>query len=710
MNRKAFLLGLLSIGGQVLLLRELVASFNGDELFIGTALFGWLVSVALGAWLGGKVKLPRRADYLFIIGLVLLPILILAVRLLPLAITGIMGEIVPFLRAAACSIVSMIPIGIISGWLFTSITGEGHRPALSIVVVYFYEGLGAFVGGLLTTALVGPVFSSFGMALALAIIVLAAMSCPAKMKSVAVTAGLSVAALVATIYLGPVIDYEVDKFKYRPYRLETSFDTHYGRQTIISREKSLVLMTDNIIEAIKPDPQTSENLFLPPLLFMPEADNILYIGRPELGVADLTGHFPRVTVTALDPRRMLTEQLTRLLPSPTTVSLINDDPISFLTERRALPMYDIIILDAGEPNNYKTGRLLTTHCFHLVAAALKPGGIFFLPVFYDTDRYISPEKKQVLAVIYNTLTETFKHVSYWPGEMTLFFASDRDLSTLTPDTLIARTAALPCDAQYINDIYLSDRLNDLKLSRLGAALATDTRHNSLEHPLLPHYQAILNSQTSPLERTVVPPLLGQPWWLLALPVLIVALFFRCTLDPRRRRAYGLFLLFTAGLVSLALELTAFYVYQSYCGSLYSELAALIGAFMFGLALGTYYSYHVEKENLEFPALLLLLTAGLMFLLTYDNIPMMVQFYYYLLFLFTAAVGTGSLFVAATDRYYFGRAGANRGLGYAVELVGSSLGALLTITVILPSLGLLWLMISTLLLLVLALVGAVISLR
>jgi hypothetical protein len=44
MRRLAFLLGFYSACGQVLLLRELVSSFNGDELFIGTALFGWLAA------------------------------------------------------------------------------------------------------------------------------------------------------------------------------------------------------------------------------------------------------------------------------------------------------------------------------------------------------------------------------------------------------------------------------------------------------------------------------------------------------------------------------------------------------------------------------------------------------------------------------------------------------------------------------------------
>ena len=51
MNRDGFLLGFLATATQVLLLRELVAAFGGSELFVGTALFGWLLWVAAGAWL-----------------------------------------------------------------------------------------------------------------------------------------------------------------------------------------------------------------------------------------------------------------------------------------------------------------------------------------------------------------------------------------------------------------------------------------------------------------------------------------------------------------------------------------------------------------------------------------------------------------------------------------------------------------------------------
>jgi len=171
MNRQAFLLGLFSVGGQVLLLRELTASLNGDELFIGTALFGWLVSVAVGAYLGGKYYLHLKTVHLFFIGVVLLPVMVVIIRLSPLVMTDIVGEIVPFGHAALFSIVMMLPVGIISGWLFSSITRQGKEAESTIVLVYLLEGLGAFAGGLMITLLVGAVVTTLEMSVILGILV-----------------------------------------------------------------------------------------------------------------------------------------------------------------------------------------------------------------------------------------------------------------------------------------------------------------------------------------------------------------------------------------------------------------------------------------------------------------------------------------------------------------------------------------------------------
>jgi hypothetical protein len=72
------------------------------------------------------------------------------------------------------------------------------------------------------------------------------------------------------------------------------------------------------------------------------------------------------------------------------------------------------------------------------------------------------------------------------------------------------------------------------------------------------------------------------------------------------------------------------------------------------------------------------------------------------------MATGTSFVAATNRYQSYSLSTNRGVGYACELAGSSLGALLGTTILLPLLGLELFLILALSVIGLTLVGAVVA--
>ena len=707
MNRKAFLLGFYSIGGQVLLLRELVSSLHGDELFLGTALFGWLLSVASGAYLAGKSRLSVKTGVLFVAGAIALPVMLVIVRLSTLMTGHLIGEITPFSTAAAISIIFMFPIGLISGALFSAITREGYRPALSIVQVYLWEGIGAFVGGGLITLLVGSYLSTLAMALVLSLVVVLILFFDLSHKRTVMPVIVAMALVALIKSYAPYLDRYIDNFKYRPYQIESSFDTHYGHQVILSKDSTLTLVTDNSIEAAYPDLLTAENLLLPPLAYRPDIKNILHIGRIEFGIMQLVDSLPGIKITAIDPRGSLTDAVEKIMSKAGQSVQINDDPLAYFTLASPLIKYDLIIMNIGEPDSYRSSRYLTARFLNAARRYLAPGGIIFFPSHYDTDRNISQEKGKLLSIIYNTLKSSFTHVASWPGDLTLFFASDSALFEVPVDTILQRFSALGYAPRFLNQDYLPDRFESLKVSRLHDALNSSSQVNSQEKPVLVYNQAIYRSKIDDLDKTVIPALYRQPWTL-AVPLMIIVFFLILIFRKRRRREFGLFLYFVAGLVSLSLELISFYVFQSSAGSLYSQIGALIGAFMLGLALGTYFSVRANKEHLEFPALLLFIAAILFFSSTYRSVPPRALLLYHLLFLFTVAVITGSLFVAATARYYFGRSESNRGAGYALELVGSALGALLPITILLPFLGIPWLLASLLIFLVLSLVGATIT--
>ncbi|UCD94779.1 MAG: hypothetical protein JSU69_01640, partial [Candidatus Zixiibacteriota bacterium] len=329
------------------MLRELVASFNGDELFISTALFGWLISVAFGASVGGRKKLKVSPGTLFSIGVILLPVMIAIVRLCPLVISDVTGEVIPFTTAAFFSILAMIPLGVISGWLFPAITREGHRPAASIVQVYLFEGIGAFIGGVVVAALIGFIFSTLGMALALGVVVTGLYGLPRTVRSTIIQVGAVLAVLIAVWVAAPAVDYFLEQFKYSSYAVEKTFDTHYGRQSLLLRDGSVTLLTDNTFEATFPNLVRAENVLIPPLILKPQARSILYIGRAEFALMQLADGIPNLKITALDPRQKLSSAIDDLIQFKTAIVRLHDDQLSFFTRKSFSREFDIIILDPG---------------------------------------------------------------------------------------------------------------------------------------------------------------------------------------------------------------------------------------------------------------------------------------------------------------------------------------------------------------------------
>ncbi|MEW5995376.1 MAG: hypothetical protein AB1744_13420, partial [Candidatus Zixiibacteriota bacterium] len=461
-------------------------------------------------------------------------------------------------------------------------------------------------------------------------------------------AAMGTALAIAVLVFGGIIegvDRYLEETKYEAYRVEATFDTHYAHQTIVSRDSLVVLLTDNTVEASYPEPETAENLLLPPLLYKPDAKEVLLIGRGELGVAQLAGTIPDLTLTTLDPRRKLSRHLDELIPclpagrgtaTDGSMERINDDPVAFFGRGHVGERYDVVIVNPGEFDSYRNSRLLTGRFLQAVRSSLTPGGILCLPRSYDTDRYVTGDVQQVLGTIRNVLAEGFAHVAIWPGTMTLFLASDRALFDISYDTLVSRIQRLPFEPQYIQDYYLYDRLDQLRRDRLHQAITHTGARNNLRRPILAQYQALYRARTDKFDRQVLSLVFGSRIWLVVLPFGLMAFCVIAAVGGSARRRFGLFLYLVAGLVSLALELLSFYVYQSSAGSLYAELAVLIGAFMLGLAFGTWYSVRMKGERMEYPALLTLLTACVLFLLTFERVDPRAQLPYHLLFLFVVA--------------------------------------------------------------------------
>jgi hypothetical protein len=482
-----------------------------------------------------------------------------------------------------------------------------------------------------------------------------------------------------------------------------SFDTHYGRQAILQREGELILLTDNTVEAVYPGLSAAENLLIPPLIYYPYAARILFVGRPEFGVGQLADQLSNVELTFIDPRGRLTEELDQL-PALESSAEVSHYSLNWMyAPLQSDPKeYDIVIFNPGSPDTYRSSRYLTKH--FLDVARLSTGGIVCVPTGYDTDSHISPEERQLLSIIYQTLAGSYAYNETWPGSSTLMFGSDSPLFRIPFDSIRARLSRLGYEPQFVSEDYLADRLSPFKKERLDEAVVAQKEIHTIDKPLLPHYQAMYRAKSDSFDRVIMKLVSSGRMWLIGVPIVLGLLFLFAIVGQSAQRRAGLFLYYVAGVVSLSLELIAFYTVQSYFGSLYSVMTLLIGAFMLGLSAGTYLGWRARNRYMGHLALTTLLLALLVFFRGYRVPDPLFSMLGHLAFLFIVAGATGMLFVAATKIYYASGRMLNQGMGYAVELVGSSAGALLATPILLPLIGLDWLLIGLMTLVGLAFVA------
>lgn len=696
MKPLAILLGCFSVGGQVLLLRELLAAFGGDELLLGTAFSGWLIAVALGAWLGGRAGFKTGPLPLLISGAVILPLSLLAVRISPLLLTSVPGEVVAFPIAALASILLMLPLGLISGALFPTISNLAIESREAIITVYLFEGVGAFIGGLLLAFLLGSALTTLSAALLLALITFGATLLLTTKLHLAVVAPITMFACVASLWFAPAIELKLTQLRYPGYEVLDYFDTHYTQQVILQRGDTRYLVTDNLIESTYPDLEAAENLLLPGLLYNPHAASCYCVGVSDFSLATIVDSLPNLSFSVFEPREDLARHLEAVTdrrgPRPVVMSrsrILNSDS----------PDFDLALLNPGSLDSYLGARMLGAPILGRMKAALAVDGVVVVALPYDTERYISPATQQLLAAIYGVLRGSFEWVAVWPGPTTTFFASNANPLDLSEKELLSNLDSLPYQPLYLTDSYLHDRLEPMRRQRLDESLRGATASHSFNRPLLPHYQLAQRAEAGLVEKTLLKLATSQRIWLL-LPAILILLFWFNSASSNYPRRYANWLYWLCGFVSLSLELLVFYLYQANAGALYSHLAVLIGVFMIGLAVGSYSASKSRHPALELSAMGMLVAVSLLFLLTYQFVPYEVLLLYCSLVLLATAVATGALFVAATNRRQQDLDSHNRGSGYAWELLGSGFAALLTLIWFLPALGFVKLLLALVILMLL----------
>lgn len=717
------LLGFTAVTAQVTLMRELIVVFCGTEISLGLMLCSWLLWTSAGSAALGRFKTHDRSSVRQVavleVSLALaLPLTILAVRSSKLIFRPLPGEVLGPGSMLLVAFVTLSLFCFISGGLFAAgsrlYAGEaGASVASASSSMYLLEALGSGAGGILASLVLIRYLSAFQIAALLGWLNLVAATVLATRRVAprSVTLGLLI---VASPYLwvgGNRLETTSLNQLWGGFHLLATQNSIYGNLAVVDTEGMRTLYENGLVAFNVPDPAAAEEAVHFALLEHPHPTSLLLIGGGLNGSVSQALQHPslgRVDYVELDPTvfelaRLYFPEEWKRIQAEQRVRVHHLDGRRFIKSTRE--KFDVVILNLPDPQTAQLNRFYTTEFFREVAERLNTGGVFALQL-RAAENYISPELGEFLRCINRTLHEVFPEIRVIPGDIVHFFAS-RQPGVLAANAgeLVSRLQARKLKTSYVREYYfpfrmMPDRMQDLE-QQIRPQPATANNQDFV--PLAYYFDVALWSSQFRSEYSRWFRWLGEVGFMkvaAAAGLLALVISLLMLLGPGdHRRAIAGFAVGAMGMTLMALQVLLLLGFQAIFGYVYSALAILIGAFMMGMAAGSWWSLrrpHAPAADLRrlgslqfLAALAPLLLFGIFEICARVGSGVGAFLSGHVLFpglaLLCGVLG-GYQFPVASRLFFAGHETRGPGALYALDLVGACLGALLLSTYLVPVFG------------------------
>lgn len=721
----AFIAGLTAMGSQIIIIREFLSVFSGDELSIGLVLCSWLAGGALGSialWnIARRVNPGTAAIWLCQIFLSLyLPLSVFLVRYIRVILGANAGQILPFYILAIASFILLLPICATLGVLFPLLCriykqGAENVPE-GIAGVYAFESFGSMTGGLAASFFLVRLANSFQAIIILSMLnILSGFLLAIYFKRYRlVSFFVNIILLIAVLFLslggawGRLDNYSIQR-QWKGFELLKSKNTIYANLTAFKRGSGQIsFFADGMLLYAVPDKQFSEEAVNFCLLEHKSPQNILLIGGGVGGL--LTGilKHPVKSVVYLELDPALVDMARSLLPeeyrtslSDERVTIINTDGRLFV--KNTSGKYDCVILCLGEPYNALINRFYTHDFFMQLKRALNPGGVFSFGI-NASENYINPESAAYLRSLFLTLKGVFPEVKAIPGETIRFLASDtKGALTYDYNLLMARAKERGLALEYVREYYLSSRMSPDKIKYLEGLLLEDkdTMANFDLRPSAYYYGIISwSSRFGGSLFTKLLKALNMGTILYGSGLILLALFIFCKRRPDRPLLAALG---AGGLSQSAFQMIFIFSFQVLYGYIFHKLGLLFASFMLGLFISGWWYSKSRFSPEEARRRMLLAQAGVV--LFSVSIPAILYGVLKTRSSLAADLGANtvfpalSLFAGLLEGYIFSsinqvylaavkdKGGTGiAGLTYGWDLIGACLGAVLCGVLLIPVAG------------------------
>jgi spermidine synthase len=620
--------GFTAVVGQIVLMRELIQVFNGNEIALGILLGTWLLWTAIGSALTSafaRASASRRsrarlaAAALECLLAASLPATIWALRCSKAFFQTVPGELVGPVPMLLTSLVCLSVFCAASGALFVAAAhmiaaelGLSARTAAS--AAYLLEAAGSALGGILASVVLVRFLDAFQIAAIVGLLnlfVAAALLFRMKRPQVALlVAAAALAAIPLLIWVAPQCDAAARARLWRGFHVVAERNSIYGNLTVTETGDSEAgtirsLWENGSILANAPDPAAAEEAVDYALLEHAAPRRVLLIGGGVNGsVAEALKHptIESLDYVELDPALIGMAQ--EYFPAQTAV--FRTDPrvhLHFLDGRRFLSetkeRFDVIMVDVPDPQTAQLNRFYTVEFFRLARAHLAPGGLLAMQL-RSSEETISPDLAEFLRSIRRTLGEAFPYQAAIPGETIHFFAAAQPgVLTRDPQLLVSRLRQRNLRTQYVREYFIPYRMMPDRMDQVETDLAPlpSTPVNRDFAPIAYEFAVVLWSAQFRSGYAVWFRAAEHVAFYKVAGVLAIALLFvvvLIALPARRERATAGASVAATGFSLMALQIFLLLGFQAVYGYVYTELAILIGLFMAGIALGSWFGMRRES--------------------------------------------------------------------------------------------------------------------
>ncbi len=730
------LMGFSGIIAQILLLRELLITFYGNELSIGIILANWLILEAFGCFFLGKMAERLKRPLHGFVGLQIifslsLPLAIYLTRILKEIIGVTAGEGLGLIPMLYSSFLILLPVSISHGALFTFgckiYSLYFKQDAISIGRVYIYETLGTIVGGIAFNYLFIPYLHSFQVALGVALInlIIGVFLLAPFWRDVQILSHkiLTIVSLIFLLLTGLLtFSQGADKIHWLAIRSQWKNqdvfhyqNSIYGNVVVTKRGEQYTFFSDGIpvITAPTPDITFVEEFVHLPLLAHLCPEKVLILSGGAGGVISEVLKHPsveRIDYVELDP---LILKIVKSFPTPLTESELNSPKVNIeyidgrIFIKKSSNKYDLVLLGLSNPSDLQVNRLFTKEFFSLAKERLQEEGILVISL-PGSLTYLSEELKNLNACIVNTLKSVFSYLQIIPGDSTnLFLAStSKEISLINYLQLSQRLKERKLKVNLLTPAHIEYKLHSRWLNWFLKSLEGGTeRINQDFRPLgvffsLAYWNALFSPQMKGLFR----------WFEKIGLQLFFILFFVINLvfllvNTKIKRFFKISIplcIATTGFAGMIFDLALIFTFQALYGYVFHWIGLLVTAFMVGIAVGaiimTSLLSRVKEELTSFIKieLAIVLFSGilpLIFLLFHPYLDYPIIFFLLqIVFLVLSCLSgllVGAQFPLANKIYSASSPNLSRtaGLLYGADLLGGWLSGIFGGVVLLPVLGL-----------------------